>query len=62
MRKLSLLITLVAAFGLSIGCATVIDLGQSTCEAILGGSKAGDLCAELDQLRDDSSADAEAAE
>jgi hypothetical protein len=40
------------AFG-SVGCATAIDLGQSACEALVGGSKAGKICTEIGKLRKD---------
>ena len=46
------MLAILAAAGLSFGCATVLDIVDDTCETALGGSKVGDsLCAEIDVLK-----------
>ena len=37
----------------SLGCAVALDWGQDACDAVLGGSKAAELCAQLDNLREE---------
>lgn len=54
----SMFIVLFVAAALSVGCATMLDLGQDVCEAALGGSKAGGVCAELDKLKAEEAAGA----
>lgn len=46
-----LFITIMVVLASPIGCATLIDIGESACEAALGGSKAGEACKEIDRLR-----------
>ena len=50
MRNLMLVATLVLLVG-SIGCTTVMNLGQTACEALVGGSQAEQVCAEIDKWR-----------
>lgn len=53
-------IALAAALALSLGCATLLDVGRDVCDTALGGSKLGDAaCAKIADLR---SEEAEVAE
>jgi len=45
-------ITILSIMFLS-GCATMLDLSKTVCDAALGGSKAGEVCAEIDKLKSD---------
>lgn len=47
------MLALIAVLSLSFGCATMLDLGASVCDAVLDGSKAGKLCDQIDKLRAD---------
>lgn len=47
------MLALIAVLSLSLGCATMLDLSKSVCNAVLDGSKAGKLCDQIDKLAAD---------
>jgi len=52
------LLAILAAAGLSFGCATVLDIADDACETAIGGSKVGDsLCGHIDTLKADDAAE-----
>ena len=56
------LLALIAVLSMSLGCATMLDIGRDLCDLALGGSKIGSACAQLDKLGGDKPAGEEVVE
>ena len=57
MKRKMLAALAALGMGLSLGCATVLDVVDDVCETALGGSKVGDsLCDKIDVLKSEDSA------
>lgn len=58
-KTLVTLALLLLALGFSTGCATALGLGQTTCEALVGGSQADTLCEEFERWKSETAEDAD---
>lgn len=50
---MKMMLALIATLSMSMGCATILPMGKDVCDLLIGGSKIGKLCDQLDKLEAD---------